>query len=172
MEFRFCPSCGTPLNSKPSNDNNTRSCPNCNFTHYDHPKPCAGAVIDRNGDILLIRRANEPYKDHWDFPGGFLEPDEHPRDGVKREVFEELNVKVEVRQLIGVYMDHYGNQHDSTLNMYYTCNIIEGSVSPNFEIKEAKWFSLKSIPRKLAFNHAEAVLKDWKKRVHKVDRQF
>ncbi|NIR49687.1 NUDIX domain-containing protein [candidate division KSB1 bacterium] len=168
MDFRFCPACGAPLESKSDNDSNARFCPNCDFTHYDHPKPCAGAVIAKNGDILLIRRANEPYKNCWDFPGGFLEFDEHPEDGLIREVSEELDIKIQVSGLIGLYMDHYGSQKESTLNIYYTCNILNGSITPNHEVSEAKWFSLREVPTNFAFKHAKLVLRDWTNRFERV----
>lgn len=71
-------------------------CSECGFVHYKNPKPCVVAVIVGNGKVLLIRRANKPFKNYWDFPGGFLECNEHPKDGLKRELAEELKIRVKV----------------------------------------------------------------------------
>jgi len=52
------------------------------FRYYKSSKPCVGAVLVKDTQILLIRRANEPFKDFWDFPGGFLNYGEHPEQGL------------------------------------------------------------------------------------------
>ena len=120
-----------------------------------------GAVLVKDEHVLLIRRANEPFKDFWDFPGGFLNCGEHPESGLKREVFEELNVNMEIAELIGFYMDNYGESGESTLNIYYSGSIVNGSMYPNSEVSEVRWFDLQKLPQNLAFNHAQFVLSDW-----------
>ncbi len=37
-------------------------CAECGSIHYQNAKPCAGALIVRNGRILLARRVSEPHK--------------------------------------------------------------------------------------------------------------
>jgi 8-oxo-dGTP diphosphatase len=165
MNFRFCPGCGAPLRKQfqPNNNHRPIACEECNFVYYKSPRPCAGAVLVREKQILLIRRANEPFKDFWDFPGGFLNYGEHPVEGLKREVFEELNVKIKVAGLIGFYMDFYGESKESTLNIYYSCQIVNGALHPKSEIRDARWFDLHRLPENIAFNHAREVLRDWSK---------
>jgi 8-oxo-dGTP diphosphatase len=119
-----------------------------------------GAVLVKDAQVLLIRRAEEPFRDFWDFPGGFLNYDEHPVDGLKREVFEELNLQIEVDRLIGLYMDFYGDSKESTLNIYFTGQIVNGSPFPKSEIREVQWFDLQKLPNNFAFNHALRVFKD------------
>jgi 8-oxo-dGTP diphosphatase len=127
--------------------------------------------VVQNEQILLICRAHEPFKNFWDFPGGFLNYGEHPLQGLQREVFEELNIKIEATGLIGFYMDFYGlpaewqagESRESTLNIYYSCEIVNGAPRPKAEIREARWFDLHKLPEKFAFNHARAVLRDWSK---------
>ena len=63
------------------------------------------AVI-KQGDKYLIglRSENAKYFPlHWDFPGGKLEPDEDPFEGIVREVKEETNLDVRALAVIGVY---------------------------------------------------------------------
>lgn len=52
-------------------------------------------VIQRNGTILLCqRKKGSRYGLKWEFPGGKLEPGETPVEGLKRELQEELSLKV------------------------------------------------------------------------------
>lgn len=60
----------------------------------------SGLVV-RDGKVLLIRRRNEPFRDHWSLPGGGVEPGEHLRDAVRREVFEETGLHVDVGNIAG-----------------------------------------------------------------------
>ncbi|MGH7597526.1 MAG: NUDIX hydrolase [bacterium] len=166
MEYRFCPLCGSELilSLKLKGTRTYRSCPRCDFVHYENPKPCVGAVIIKNGKVLLIRRANEPFKNHWDFPGGFLEAGEKPKDGLQREIGEELQIDVKIIRVLGIYPDTYGPAGDATLNIYYLCKISRGEITPNqFEIAAAKWVDPDELPPQLAFGHVELVVSDLRK---------
>ncbi|MER7173413.1 NUDIX domain-containing protein [Streptomyces mesophilus] len=65
-----------------------------------HSVSVAGAVVREDGRILAIRRADNGT---WEPPGGVLELAEQPEEGVRREVYEETGIKVEVERLTGVY---------------------------------------------------------------------
>lgn len=136
----------------------SQSCVKCGFVHYQNPKPCVGAVILKNGKVLLVRRAHEPFKNHWDFPGGFLDCGERAEDGLKREIAEELQVGVKIIRVLGIYPDTYGPGGEATLNIYYHCKISRGDISPQNEIAEAGWFAISTLPAPLAFGHVKLVL--------------
>ncbi len=65
-----------------------------------HSVSVAGAVIREDGRMLVIKRRDNG---NWEPPGGVLELDETPQEGVVREVLEETGIRVEVEQLTGVY---------------------------------------------------------------------
>jgi ADP-ribose pyrophosphatase YjhB (NUDIX family) len=164
MKYRFCPQCGSELvlSSKSGVKKARPYCVRCDFVHYGNPKPCVGAVIIRNGKVLLIQRANEPYKNYWDFPGGFLEAGESAEEGLKRELAEELKIAIKIVRLLSIHPDTYGPGGVATLNIYYSCKISQGVISPNqTEVAAAGWFMLDKLPSKLAFEHVELVMKDW-----------
>ncbi|WP_051451894.1 NUDIX domain-containing protein [Actinospica robiniae] len=53
----------------------------------------AGALItDEDGRVLLV---NPTYKPGWEIPGGAMDPDEYPRETVRRELAEELGLALE-----------------------------------------------------------------------------
>jgi ADP-ribose pyrophosphatase YjhB (NUDIX family) len=108
-----------------------------------------------------MKRSYEPFKNHWDYPGGFLESGEKPRDGLRREVAEELKINVEILDFLGIYPDTYGPEGDATLNIYYFCKITNGTIDPQAEVAEARWFVLNDLPPNLAFGHVKLVLNEY-----------
>ena len=68
--------------------------PNTNKYEYNFPMPsvtvdCAIFRINKDTfspEVLLIKRANEPYKDCWALPGGFLDMNETIEEATNREV--------------------------------------------------------------------------------------
>ena len=78
--FRYCPMCGSALAEQEIDARRRGVCPACGYVHWRNAKPCAGALVIRNGKVLLVRRAVEPFKGYWDIPGGFCEADEHPAE--------------------------------------------------------------------------------------------
>lgn len=58
----------------------------------------AGALLfDSEGKILLVKPT---YKEHWEIPGGVIELDESPLDACKREILEELSLRVAPTDLL------------------------------------------------------------------------
>ncbi len=62
-----------------------------------------GAVIIKDGKILMIKRAFDPGKGRWSIPGGLVEVGEKLADACEREAEEETGIRVQVLELIGAY---------------------------------------------------------------------
>jgi 8-oxo-dGTP diphosphatase len=62
-------------------------------------------VADEAGNLVLIRRRNEPFKGSYALPGGFVEAGETIEDACRREVKEETNLEIYDVRLLGVYSD-------------------------------------------------------------------
>ena len=83
------------------------------------PKPitplvAVDAVIKYSkNSIVLIRRKNHPYRGELALPGGFVEVGENVEDACIREAYEETNINVTIKKLIGVFSepnrDHRGH---------------------------------------------------------------
>lgn len=69
-----------------------------------------GAVVVKDGSLLMVRRKNDPGKGLWSVPGGRLEPGEYIVDAVAREVKEETGLEVEVKGLLGI-LEVTGDPH-------------------------------------------------------------
>ncbi|MGW5579358.1 NUDIX domain-containing protein [Micromonospora chokoriensis] len=64
------------------------------------PRVAAGALFfDGEGRVLLVRPS---YKNHWDIPGGYVEPGESPRAACIREIQEELGLTPAVGPMLVV----------------------------------------------------------------------
>jgi ADP-ribose pyrophosphatase YjhB (NUDIX family) len=160
--FHFCPDCGTRLGEPeaPLERLAAQVCDACRAIHYRNAKPCAGALVVRDGQVLLGKRAIDPGLGLWDIPGGFLEPWEHPADGAAREVAEETGLHVQITQLLAVVMDTYHDQF-YTLNVYYLANVLNGDPHAADDLAELRWFSPGTLPVEFAFPHCKNVIDTW-----------
>lgn len=142
MAFRFCPNCGTEL--EPAGNDSGAHCPNCDKTWYHNAAPTAGVVIVRDGKALITKRARDPEKGRYDIPGGFLDPDEDPVTGVRREVEEELGMKVEVGydDLVQATPHEYGDDGDWTLAIGFITHESSGDPVAADDVAEARWVDL------------------------------
>jgi len=88
--------------------------------------PGAGAFIyDDWGRLLLQRRPSGK----WILPGGGLEPDETPAEGVVREIWEEMGVRATPTRLHGVFTGpawhvvHPNGDEDAILDVIFECKL-------------------------------------------------
>lgn len=163
--WRFCPRCAGDLEHR---DGSVR-CARCGFVGYANSAPTASALVeDGQGRVLLSLRAVEPYAGRWDLPGGYLAEHEHPLDGLRRELREEAGVEIEPVELLGIWMDWYGDGPDAnaTLNLYWTARITAGMPRPADDVAELRWFPPDELPRpdEIAFPNTVEVLAAWRAR--------
>lgn len=128
------------------------------------PALAVDAIVVKNGKILLIRRANEPFKGKWALVGGFVEYGETTENAVKREVEEETGMKVEVKELLGVYSEPKRDPRGHVVSICYIVESKSNEIKINEEVKEARFFSLEEIKSmELAFDHAK-IIRDYEAR--------
>ena len=161
---RFCSQCAAPLPAPPP-----VTCVACDTSHWLDAKPCAGALVTREGRLLLVRRAHDPWRGCWDVPGGFCGPREHPAEAAAREVREETGLVVRVGAVLGMWIDTYapdGPDADKvTLNIYFlaAAEPRAGTVVDPHEVAEIGWFPANRLPEALAFpGHIPEVLAAWR----------
>lgn len=156
---RFCPACATPLVEQSIDHRPRRVCPACGYIHWGNAKPCAGALVLRNGKVLLIRRTIEPFRGYWDIPGGFCEVDEHPTQTAIREVHEETGLEIELTSLLGLWLDSYVDT--PTLNIYYLARPLTRNLQPGDDADAAAWFAPRALPKRIAFENGRLALDAW-----------
>ncbi len=142
--FRFCPADGTAL-EEPRPSGGAR-CPLCSRSWYRNSAPSVGAAIVQDGKVLVTVRAREPEKGRVDVPGGFLEVGEHPVDGLRREIREELGVEAEVEGgPILLHPHTYGPEGIYALAIGFRARIVWGEPHPTDDVAEIRWLPLEEI---------------------------
>lgn len=146
-KFKFCPVCGA--NQFFESDSKSKICPKCGFKYYlNAVSAVAGFIIDSNERLLMCKRANEPEKGTWDLPGGFVDIGETAEEAIKREVFEELNIKADsLKYLFSIPNEYYYSGFNvRTLDMFFlikTSDISE--LSPKDDVEKAEFIPLTQI---------------------------
>lgn len=146
MTLRFCPACRERLAVVREGGRLRRRCRACGFTFYGNPVPAVVGIVVQRGRLLLARRARPPYAGTWDLPGGFLEAGELPEPALRREMREELGLRVEQARLVGFASDRYGPRGFPVLTVVYRVIRAAGTVTAADDVGEARWFALAGVP--------------------------
>ena len=123
---------------------------------YPHPAVTADNVVfcfDNKGlNVLLVKRKNEPFKNCWAFPGGFMNIDETIEECAARELKEETNFKAERMEQLMVFSSVDRDPRERVITVAFLALVKMQEVKGGDDASEAKWFKLKDIPQ-LAFDH-------------------
>ena len=96
------------------------------------------AIIRKDDKIFATQRGYGEWKDWWEFPGGKMEAGEIPEEALRREIWEELETRIVVENLVETVEWDYPQFH---LSMHcYLCHVESG----HLELKEheaAKWLN-------------------------------
>ena len=102
----------------------------------------AAAVICDESRVLATQRGYGEFNGMWEFPGGKIEINETPEEALKREVMEELDVKVRIEEPFCAVEYDYPTFHLSLT--CFICSIVEGKLTLK-EHKSAKWLSAEEL---------------------------
>ena len=113
--------------------------------------------LEGEKQILLIQRLNEPFKNYWALPGGFVDEHEDLETAAKRELFEETDIQLfQVKQIKA-----YGNpdrdprSHTISVAFYGEIDSLAVATAKDDAIS-VKWSSIDELPA-LAFDHSEII---------------
>lgn len=126
---------------------------------YEYPRPAVTVDIVlfcRSGsgvDVLLIKRAREPFKGRWAFPGGFVDKDESLEHGASRELLEETGLSGIHLEQFGAFGDPGRDPRGHTVSIVFSA-MLAGRLQAHAadDAADAKWHSALR-PPKLAFDH-------------------
>jgi len=168
--LKYCPSCGKE--SLEWDGEKKWSCLNCDFRLYNNVAGAVAVVIRCGDEVYLTRRNQEPKKGKLDLAGGFVDPKESAEEACKRELFEELQLSIDISNL--KYITSLPNIYQykeidyNTIDLFY-----EYTVSEKFdvnielsEISETQWIPLKEVnPDDIAFDSQKRFFEDYLKSI-------
>lgn len=110
------------------------------------------------GEILLIKRKNEPFADHWALPGGFVDENEDLEVAARRELLEETGVRVQHIEQLRAFGKPGRDPRGHMVSVAYLAVLQQEKPQAvgMDDAKEAKWFSVNDLPN-LAFDHAQII---------------
>jgi len=104
----------------------------------------AGVIIE-NGKILVTQRKEHSHQGLlWEFPGGKVKENEEPREALRRELKEELDIEVEVGRMFEAVFHVYPKY--PILLLTYHCRIEKGILKP-LGCQDLRWVNLKELKR-------------------------
>ncbi|MBP5700307.1 MAG: NUDIX hydrolase [Methanobrevibacter sp.] len=120
-------------------------------------------IYNENHEFILIKRKNDPFKDHWALPGGFVDYGETTENAAIREAKEETSIDIESVKLFNVYSDPDRDPRRHTVSVTYLArgNFDDANADDDAkDIRVCSFDDLKTL--KIAFDHMK-ILEDAKK---------
>lgn len=116
---------------------------------FDHPIAAILAVVIRDREVLLVRRANPPDAGLWGFPGGKIEKGERLQDAALRELREETGVSARALGMFNAVdaleCDGLGNLQRHFILIAVLCKWTNGEPVAGDDAVEARWVDLEAL---------------------------
>jgi ADP-ribose pyrophosphatase YjhB (NUDIX family) len=158
-EVQFCLRCGHALELAEHFGAVRPACPKCGWIYFADPKVAAAVLIERDDQILLVRRVNDPQRGLWTLPAGFVDAGEDPRVAAERECLEETGLLVYVTGLLDVIA---GQEHPrgAHILIVYSGRITSGEIRPGDDVDRVAFFPRQALPQ-LAFSTTKKILQQF-----------
>jgi len=148
-EYRYCPLCGSELTERVAGGRTRPACA-CGYVHWRNPAPAVGVVTLMEGKVLWVRRAFEPRKGLWSLPAGFLEWEEDPRAGARREALEETGLEMEIGEVFEALAGDDDPRTRALLVLFWA-EITGGEERAGDDASELAWFPAEAPPPDIAW---------------------
>jgi 8-oxo-dGTP diphosphatase len=111
----------------------------------DNPVVGVGAVVIKDGKVLLVKRGIDPNKGLWAIPGGSLKLGETLQEGAEREILEETGITIRAKEPVYSF-DFFERDGDGRLRFHYVivdmvADYISGEAQAADDAMEARWVS-------------------------------
>jgi ADP-ribose pyrophosphatase len=114
-----------------------------------NPRVAVGAVVFKDGCVLLVRRAQPPAENLWAIPGGRVEIGETLKEAAEREILEETDIQIRAAKPIYTFdvidRDAAGKVRFHYVIVDLAADYVRGEPSAGDDALEARWVSAKEI---------------------------
>jgi len=111
------------------------------------PRIIVAALIEKNNKFLLVREILESGKKYWIVPGGGVEFGENLADAVKREIKEETNLDIEIKNFAGFQEAIVPKYNYHTIIFFYRALPKNENLILESKVLEAKFFTKEEIKK-------------------------
>ncbi len=112
------------------------------------------ALFDPDRRVLLVTRANPPFKGHLALPGGFVEVGERIEDACRRELEEETGIVAGDLMLLGLWSDPARDPRGHVCSAVFAGTVPGGEPRGGDDAADAAWIG-DWRAHNLAFDHAD-----------------
>jgi 8-oxo-dGTP diphosphatase len=155
----YCTICGKTLEMDFLDGKERQVCSQCREVFYENPLPAATVILpNRHREILLVKRAKDPFKGMWCFPIGFAEVGESIEDAALRELKEETGVDGKITQLVDV-SSHKNPLYGDLLIVSFEAEKVGGDEKAGDDASDCRYFPVMSLPRLAFDSQAKAIEK-------------
>lgn len=129
-------------------------------THF-RGKVAQKVLLYKDNKVLITRDSRDK---EFELPGGRLDNDEEPKEGILREIREELGIESKLEQIFDIKTMFHGRDKETMIFIYYTASLVEEN--PTFktdplEVEEMKWVDKDSLLEYDMFPQYKEVLIDY-----------
>jgi len=132
---------------------NNEPCATCG--RYKNRRVAVDAIIVQDNNILLIKRAVDPFKDFWALPGGGIDFDQTAVEALCLEVKEEVGLTVVSSEFLNIYTDP-ARDPKQVIALAYIVKT-KGIPKAGSDAQACKFFPINTLPQPLAFDHAQII---------------
>lgn len=137
---RFCGRCGNPTEDKI--DERAKRCPACGLINYPRLSPAVIVAVTK-GDRILLARNKSFRAPFYSVLAGYVEPGETLEQCVRREIQEEVGLRVKNIRYFGSQPWPFPN----SLMVGFVADYAGGTITVDkSELTEAGWFSADALP--------------------------
>jgi 8-oxo-dGTP diphosphatase len=104
----------------------------------------AGLIFNQGKYLVTQRKKDSSHGLLWEFPGGKVKEGEEPKEALRRELREELDIETEVGPIFEAVF--YPYPEHPILLLLYPCRIKKGIPSP-IECQDLRWVTLSELIR-------------------------
>ncbi len=121
-------------------------------------------VLNKQNDVLLIRRGQEPNKGLWTIPGGRQEAGETLAETAHREILEETGITITNLTLVDVVdlirRDSHGNLTRHYTLIDYGARYVAGTPLPGGDADALKWVPAEEISDHVEWSETIRIVKE------------
>lgn len=114
-------------------------------TYPQSPRVAVGAVVIKNGRVLLVKRRDPPNKAQWAIPGGSVRLGESLQQAAEREILEETGVQIHAGRPVYIF-DVIDRDPEGRIRYHYVitdllAEFVGGEPAPRDDAEDARWLS-------------------------------